>query len=59
VTQDSPTCTNAGVEGSYVLEARGDFLAGAPFKPPPPDIEQMYMHSFNETLDHYRALLLA
>jgi hypothetical protein len=29
------------------------------FKPPPPDVEQMYMHSFNETLDHYRALLLA
>jgi hypothetical protein len=36
----------------------GPFKALA-FKPPPPDVEQMYMHSFNETLDHYRALLLA
>jgi len=34
VAQDSPTCTNAGVEGSLVLEARGDFLAGAPFMGP-------------------------
>jgi hypothetical protein len=29
------------------------------FHPPPPAVEQIYMHSFNETLDHYRALLLA
>jgi hypothetical protein len=36
----------------------GPFKALA-FKPPPPDVEQMYMHSFNEALDHYRALLLA
>jgi hypothetical protein len=36
----------------------GPFKALA-FKPPPPDVEQMYMHSFNETLDRYRALLLA
>ena len=36
----------------------GPFQALA-FKPPPPDVEQLYMHSFNETLDHYRALLLA
>jgi hypothetical protein len=36
----------------------GPFKALA-FKPPPPNVEQMYMHSFNETLDHYRALLLA
>jgi hypothetical protein len=36
----------------------GPFKALA-FKPPPPDVEKMYMHSFNETLDHYRALLLA
>jgi hypothetical protein len=36
----------------------GPFKALA-FHPPPPDVEQMYMHSFNETLDHYRALLLA
>ena len=34
MAQDSPTCTNAGVEGSLVLEARGDFLAGAPFMGP-------------------------
>jgi hypothetical protein len=36
----------------------GPFKALA-FKPPPPNVEQIYMHSFNETLDHYRALLLA
>jgi hypothetical protein len=36
----------------------GPFSALA-FHPPPPAVEQMYMHSFNETLDHYRALLLA
>jgi hypothetical protein len=36
----------------------GPFSALA-FHPPPPDVEQIYMHSFNETLDHYRALLLA
>jgi len=36
----------------------GPFSALA-FHPPPPAVEQIYMHSFNETLDHYRALLLA
>jgi hypothetical protein len=36
----------------------GPFSALA-FHPPPPAAEQIYMHSFNETLDHYRALLLA
>jgi hypothetical protein len=36
----------------------GPFKALA-FHPPAPTIEQMYMHSFNETLDHYRAMLLA
>ena len=36
----------------------GPFSALA-FHPPPPAVEQMYMHSFNETLDHYRTLLLA
>jgi len=34
VAQGSPTCTNAGLKGSFVLEARGDFLAGAPFTGP-------------------------
>ncbi|HXZ80886.1 MAG TPA: zinc dependent phospholipase C family protein [Terriglobales bacterium] len=29
------------------------------FHPPTPAVEQLYMLSFNETLDHYRALLLA
>jgi hypothetical protein len=36
----------------------GPFSALA-FHAPPPAVEQMYMHSFNETLDHYRSLLLA
>ena len=30
VKQGSPTCTNAGVAGSFGFEATGDFLAGAP-----------------------------
>ncbi len=30
VKQGSPTCTNAGVEGSFGFEATGVFLAGAP-----------------------------
>jgi hypothetical protein len=29
------------------------------FHPPTPAVEQLYMNSFNEALDHYRALLLA
>jgi hypothetical protein len=29
------------------------------FHPPTAAVEQIYMHSFNETLDHYRTLLLA
>jgi Zinc dependent phospholipase C len=29
------------------------------FHPTTPDVEHLYMHSFNETLDHYRQLLLA
>jgi len=41
-----------------LLPKIGPFKALA-FKPPPPAVEQMYMHSFNETLEHYRALLLA
>jgi len=36
----------------------GPFSALA-FHPPPPAVERMYMHSFNEALDHYRVLLLA
>jgi hypothetical protein len=36
----------------------GPFSALA-FHPPPPAAEQIYMRSFNETLDHYRVLLLA
>ncbi len=34
MAQGSPTCTNAGVEGSFGLAARGSFLAGAPFMGP-------------------------
>jgi hypothetical protein len=34
-------------------------LSALAFHPPPPDAEQIYMHSFNETLDDYRVLLLA
>ena len=34
VKQGSPTCTNAGVEGSFGFEATGVFLAGAPVTGP-------------------------
>jgi hypothetical protein len=34
-------------------------FSGLAFHPPTPKVEHLYMHSFNETLDHYRALLLA
>jgi hypothetical protein len=34
-------------------------FSGLAFHPPTPAVEQLYMSSFNETLDHYRALLLA
>jgi len=34
-------------------------FSGLAFHPPPPAVEQLYMKSFNETLDHYRGLLLA
>ena len=34
-------------------------LSGLAFHPPTPAVEQIYMRSFNETLDHYRLLLLA
>jgi hypothetical protein len=36
----------------------GPFSALA-FHPPTPAVEQLYMHSFNETLEHYRGMLLA
>ena len=36
----------------------GPFSALA-FHPPTPAVEQMYMHSFNETLEHYRGMLVA
>jgi len=36
----------------------GPFSALA-FHPPTPAVEQLYMHSFNESLDHYRLLLRA
>ena len=32
--QGSPTCTNAGVEGSFGFEATGVFVAGAPVTGP-------------------------
>jgi hypothetical protein len=34
-------------------------FSGLAFHPPTPAVEGLYMHSFNETLDRYRALLLA
>jgi Zinc dependent phospholipase C/Phosphoenolpyruvate carboxykinase len=34
-------------------------FSGLAFHPPTPAVEQLYMHSFNEALDRYRALLLA
>jgi hypothetical protein len=34
-------------------------FSGLAFHPPTPAVEQLYMNSFNATLDHYRALLLA
>src|SRR5260221_3719026 len=34
-------------------------FSGLASHPPPPAVEQLYMSSFNETLVHYRALLLA
>ncbi len=34
VKQGSPTCTNAGVEGSFGFQATGDFVAGAPVTGP-------------------------
>jgi hypothetical protein len=36
----------------------GPFSALA-FHPPTPTVEEMYMHSFNETLEQYRGMLLA
>jgi hypothetical protein len=43
---------------SHLVPKIGPFSALA-FHPPTPAVEQIYMHSFNETLDHYRLLLLA
>jgi hypothetical protein len=34
-------------------------FSGLAFHPPTPAVEQLYMSSFNATLDHYRALLVA
>ncbi len=34
-------------------------LSALGFHPPTPAVEQLYMHSFNEALDHFRQLLLA
>jgi hypothetical protein len=42
----------------HVVPKVGPF-SGLAFHPPTPAVEQLYMGSFNETLDHYRALLLA
>jgi hypothetical protein len=43
---------------SRLVPKIGPFSALA-FHPPTPAVEQIYMHSFNESLDHYRLLLLA
>jgi hypothetical protein len=42
----------------YLVPRVGPFSALG-YHPPTPAVEQIYMHSFNETLDHYRLLLLA
>jgi hypothetical protein len=34
-------------------------FSGLAFHPPTPTVEQLYMHSFNEAMDHYRAMLVA
>lgn len=34
-------------------------FSGLAFHPPPPDAEELFMKSFNETVAHYRSLLLA
>jgi hypothetical protein len=43
---------------SHLVPKIGPFSALA-FHPPTPAVEQIYMHSFNESLDHYRLSLLA
>jgi hypothetical protein len=56
VTQGSPTCTNAGVEGSFGLAVRGRFLAGAPFTGPViliGELAQLWPHRNN----HFRRRL--
>jgi hypothetical protein len=42
----------------YLVPRIGPFSALG-YHPPTPTVEQIYMHSFNETLDHYRLLLVA
>lgn len=42
----------------YLVPRIGPFSALG-YHPPTSAIEQIYMHSFNETLDHYRLLLVA
>jgi hypothetical protein len=42
----------------YLVPRIGPFSALG-YHPPTPAIEQIYMHSFNETLDRYRLLLVA
>jgi hypothetical protein len=42
----------------YLVPQIGPFRALG-YHPPTPAVEQIYMHSFNETLDHYRLLLVA
>lgn len=48
----------ARIKGFFVriLPKVGPFSALA-FHPPTPEVEQLYMHSFNQTLSRYRALL--
>jgi len=50
----------AGLKAFFlrVVPKVGPF-SGLAFHPPTPVVEQLYMSSFNATLDHYRALLLA
>ena len=49
-----------GLKASFLrLVPKVGPFSGLAFHPPTPAVEQLYMDSFNETLNHYRTLLLA
>lgn len=50
----------AGLKGFFLrLMPKVGPLSALAFHPPTPAVEHLYMESFNETIDRYRALLLA